>query len=328
MKFLAGDIGGTKTLFAIYELKGKELKEARREKFNSHAYSTFDEIVEKFLKDEKEVPHSACFGIAGPIEKGVCRTTNLPWVIDSKKLSKKFNIENVHLINDLQANGWGIKTLSSRDLYTLNKGNAIKEANQGLISAGTGLGESPIFFCEGEHIPSSSEGGHSDFSPRNELEIELLKYLWERFGHASYERVLSGQGLINLYQFLIDNKYEKKTPLVTQEMQKEDPAKVISNLGLSGQDKGCERALNWFCSIYGAEAGNFALKVMALGGIYVGGGIAPKIINVLKSDAFMNAFVDKGRFSDLLQDIPVHIVLEEEAALKGAAFFCQKKLKG
>lgn len=296
LKFLAGDIGGTKTLFALYGLKGKKLVEERRQKYDSHAYPTFDEIIEDFLKEEPKSPEAACFGIAGPIENGICKTTNLPWVIDSKKLSKKFNIPQVHLINDLQANGYGIKTLTSKDLYTLNEGEEVKDANQGLISAGTGLGESPIFFNGQEHIPSSSEGGHSDFSPRDDLEIELLKYLWAKFGHASYERVLSGQGLVNLYNFLIECKYEKKSDLVIEKMKTEDPARVVSQLGLTGEDKACKRALNWFCSLYGAEAGNFALKVMALGGMYIGGGIAPKIIDVLKSDCFMSAFVDKGRF--------------------------------
>ncbi len=324
MRFLAGDIGGTKTLFALYELKGNDLTEVRREKYVSHEHKTFDEIVELFLKGEKNLPHSACFGIAGPIENEVCHTTNLPWVIDSKKLCEKFNMEKVSLINDLKANAYGIKTLQTKDLYTLNKGVPNKNANQALISAGTGLGESPIFFDGKDYIPSASEGGHCDFSPRNDIEIELLKYLQKKFGHVSFERVLCGQGLVNLYQFLIDSKHEKVDELVSRKLKEQDPAKVISELGLTGECKVCARALSWFCSLYGAEAGNVALKVMSLAGVYIGGGIAPKILSELKKETFMKAFIDKGRFSNLLKNVPIYVILDADTALKGAAYYCQK----
>lgn len=323
MSFLAGDIGGTKTLLALYENQGKGFVELRREKFNSHNHETFSEIVERFLVGEQEPPQKACFGIAGPVKNGVCHTTNLPWEIDAHKLSEKFSIPQVSLLNDLEANAYGLKTLKKKDFYTLNQGEPILEANQGLISAGTGLGEAPIFFVDGKHIPSPSEGGHVDFAPRNELELELIRYLWEKFGHASYERVLSGQGLVNLYHFLLEVKHNRREKVVVEAMQKEDPAKVISRLGLLGECQVCQQALKWFCDLYGAEAGNFALKSYARGGVYIGGGIAPKILPELKKGEFMKSFMAKGRFSDFLSLVPVYVVLEEETALKGAAFYAR-----
>lgn len=322
MRYLVGDIGGTKTLLAIAREKKKKLVFERLEKYVSREYKGLEDIIAKFLKGEEV--EAACFGIAGPVEKDICRTTNLPWIVNAKKISKRFKIDRVFLLNDLQANAYGLNTLTSKDLLTLNKGKAHPEGNRALISAGTGLGESPIYYHEKEHIPSASEGGHSDFAPRNDLEIELFKYLQKRFGHVSYERVVSGQGLFNLYKFLVDRGYKKENPEVRKLMRKEDPPRVISKLGISGQDPACKRAVEWFCTLYAAEAGNFALKVFATGGVYLGGGIAPKIIKAINKKAFLKAFSEKGRFSELLQKIPIHIVLEERTALLGAAYFCRK----
>ena len=320
-KILVGDIGGTKTLLALFVVNGKKFKLEKREKYISLDYAKFEDIVQKFIAGSGDIDRG-CFGIAGPINKGVCNVTNLPWVVDAKKLEKQFYLSKVFLINDLRANAFGVKTLMAKDLYTLNRGEVDPQGNQALISVGTGLGEAVMFFDGSDHVPRPSEGGHADFAPRDGLEIELLKYLKEKFGHVSYERVLSGQGLVNLYYFLVEEGGEERLHKVDEMMQKENPAKVISRLGLSGECKACQRALRWFCSLYGAEAGNLALRTVATGGIYIGGGIAPKIIKEIKRSDFMKSFFSKGRFSDFLENIPVHVVLEENTALRGAVYYC------
>jgi glucokinase len=318
VRFLSGDIGGTKTHLALYStLNGKLILE-REKRFLSFDYHSLEEILQSFLREEKEKIDAACFAFAGQIDGKIAYATNLPWVVEIKNIEKKFSINKVFIINDLVLNAVGISALEKEDLYTLNKGKKVNaKANQALISAGTGLGESIII--EGTN-PIYSEGGHCDFSPRNEIEIELLLYLKKKYGHVSYERVLSGGGLIHLYQFLIDSGREKKT----LELEKGDHARLISEYGLSKKCSACYRALLWFSSIYGAEAGNLALKGMAIGGVFVGGGIAPSIIPILEEGAFMRAFVEKGRFSSLLQKIPVKILLKKETALMGATLFLEK----
>lgn len=324
MRFLGGDIGGTKTLLAIFREEGDRLIIERQEKYISSDHKGLEDIIQKFQTEKVGV---ACFGIAGTIKNGICRTTNLPWVVDAQKIATQFNINNVFLINDLQANAYGLKGLSSKDLYTLNQGVESK-GNRVLISAGTGLGESLLFFDGNDHVPLASEGGHSDFAPRDDLEIELFKYLRKQFGHVSYERVLSGQGLVNLYRFLIDGGYEKEGIEVKEQMENGvDQAVIVSKFGISSEDPACKRVLEWFCSLYAAEAGNLALKVVAMGGVFLGGGIAPKIIKAFKKEEFLKSFSDKGRFSDFLRDIPVHIVLEEQTALFGASYFCQRFIR-
>lgn len=324
MRILVGDIGGTKTLLAVFSGSGKNWTLERQNRYVSREHGSLEEIIALFLEGEKEVFSSACFGIAGPVKEGESHTTNLPWVVESKKIEEKFRIKTVFLINDLKANAYGIQTLSEKDFFVLNKARSLEGENQALISAGTGLGEAPIICYKGELIPSASEGGHADFSPRDDLEIELFKHLQAKYGHVSYERVLSGMGIGNLYEFLIASGREKRSKAVEEAMKEENSGKVICEFGLQKKDPACERTLEWFCSLYGGEAGNLALRTMATGGIYIGGGIAPKILPALKSGAFLRAFIDKGRFSTLLQQIPIKVVLDEKTALKGAAFFCEK----
>ncbi len=322
MTFLVGDIGGTKTLLALIDSDGGKLKKKKQKKYHSANYKGLEDIVADFLKEEEGPLYRACFAIAGPIEEGVSHTTNLPWSIYASKLSEQFRIEQTHLINDLVANAWGIQRLSASSFVSLNEGRSVPTGNQGLVSPGTGLGEAPLFFNGKEHIPSPSEGGHSDFSPRDEIEIELFKYLKGKFGHVSFERTLSGHGLVNLYQFLIDTAKYKEDNLVAERMKKEDPAEVISEMAISKKCNCCQRALAWFCSILGSEAGNFALKILSTGGVFIGGGIAPKILSELKKGGFMEAFTDKGRLSPILSSIPVNVILDEDTALKGAAYYC------
>jgi glucokinase len=229
----------------------------------------------------------------------------------------------VDLINDLEANAWGLRCLSREEFYTLNPGVQVS-ANQALISAGTGLGEAGLYWDGKSHRPFPSEGGHCGFAPTNSLEDELLLYLRKQFGHVSYERIVSGSGLHQLYRFLIDSGKEKEDPAITALMLQMDPAKVVTEKGKSGECTACRRACQMFMGIYGSESGNLALKMLALGGLFIGGGIAPHFLDFFKEGGFMKAFCDKGRFFTLLKDIPVKVVLNDKTALLGAARFAQE----
>ncbi len=316
MVYLIGDVGGTKTHLAFYD--GSVLRE---QKFPSGDYDCLAAIAKEFLAGGEKI-EKACFGIAGPVRDGRCQTTNLPWVIDAAELGKELGIECVYLLNDLEANAWGINALSEDQLYTLNKGEDVK-GNCALISAGTGLGEAGIYYAGAEHRPFATEGGHADFAPRTDLEIELLCYLRERFkGHVSYERILSGPGLGNIYRFLVDKKGCED---VLGSVDEKSLPKMISERGLEAKGSTCQKALEIFVDLYGAEAGNVALKFLTLGGIYVGGGIAPKILRAIQEGAFMKSFYSKGRFEGLLKSIPVRVILEENTALLGAGYFVSIK---
>jgi glucokinase len=314
---LAGDIGGTHTRLALFEggQKGVERK------FLSQNYSGLEQIVREFLVLEKKQVSKASFGIAGLVEKGKCKATNLPWIVDAHLLSQNLNIPSVVLLNDLEANAYGISALKKDQLVLIQKGDLNRQGNQALIAAGTGLGEAALFWNGHSHHPFGCEGGHVDFSPRNELEIELFLYLKKQFEHVSYERVLSGPGLLSLYRFLTETGKEKALPIVQEEMKKKNPSFVISEWGLTDKDRACARALDWFISLYGAEAGNLALKFLALGGVYIGGGIAPHLQEKFKTTTFLSSFADKGRFKDLLQTIPIWLILNDDTALLGAAIY-------
>jgi len=316
---LAGDIGGTNTRLALFE-NSKQIGEEK--KFPSKNYSHLEAIIKEFL-GEKRVD-KACFGIAGPICDQVCKATNLPWVIDAEHIQKNLNIPFVHLLNDLEANAYGLKVLEKKDLYLLNQGREQK-GNQALISAGTGLGQAGLYWDGKDYQPFPCEGGHTDFGPRDGDEIELFLYLQKKFGHVSYERVISGPGLVNIFEFLIDSKREKLAPELKQEMDKGSPAKVISEWAVSGKDKACVRAVDWFISLYGAEAGNLALKFLALGGVYIGGGIAPRLVEKMKMGSFLSSFLSKGRFNKLLESIPIWVVLNDRTALLGAAYYVENR---
>jgi glucokinase len=322
MIILAGDIGGTKTHLALFAERRKILAE---KKFASKEYTSLLDIVKEFLSEHAVTVSRACFGIAGPIVHGRCTATNLPWVIETSTLIQELGIKQLFLINDLVANAYGLRCLAPDEFALINRGSPESLGNQALISAGTGLGEAGLFWDGKEHQPFSSEGGHTDFGPRDELEMELLRYLKERFGnHASYERILSGPGLYNLYHFLIDMNLEKPSDAVTQALAKGDPARTITEQALKNENKTCVRTLEWFSSLYGAECGNAALKFLATGGVFLGGGIAPKILPFLQKNGFMKSFTAKGRFSTLLSQIPIKVVLNPNTALLGAEYFAEK----
>jgi len=319
-RVLAGDIGGTKTNLALFSVRGEKLHAESQRIFQSKQYSSLTPILKEF-GDTQRI-EAACFGIAGPVVDGRVKTTNLPWIVDTEELRRTLKLDAVFLLNDLEASAYGLSTLEEDEFFTLNEGKMRQAGNKALIAAGTGLGQA-ILFDDGRHFrPLASEGGHADFAPRDELEIELLRYLTGRFGHVSYERVLSGPGLFNIYRFLKESRgMEEPKSLTEQFAAAADPSAVVSKAGLAGEAEICVRSLELFVSIYGAQAGNLALLAKSVRGFYIGGGIAPKILAKLKDGTFMRGFVDKGRYTELLAAIPVQVVLNDKAALRGAAYY-------
>jgi glucokinase len=314
---LAGDIGGTNARLAYFQGQNGALRLVSERVFPSRDYREFGEIVCEFLKDSATRPEVACFGIAGPVRNGRVETSNLPWVIEQSRLAKRIQLPATLLINDLEANAWGVGGLSPHDLAPLNS-VAPSDGNQAVIAPGTGLGEAGLFWNGSRHEVFACEGGHADFAPQGELQIELLKSLATRYGHVSYERVLSGPGLVNVYEFLLKNGGEEPAGFAAQRGTG-DAAAVISHAALSGTNRLAEDALDLWISVYGAEAGNLALKAMATGGVFLGGGISPKILPRLTGPTFMSAFLNKGRLRPLLEGIAVQVITNEGAGLLGAA---------
>ena len=316
---LAGDIGGTNTRLAFFDGTPDRLTAIAVEIFPSREHKGLEEIAKKFIATHNQVPGAACFGIAGAIRDGVVETTNLPWIVSARKVAAELGIDQVSLVNDLEANAHGIALLEPSDFIPLSAGIPVSGGNRALISAGTGLGEAGLLAEKnGSYRPFPSEGGHVDFAPRNELEMELLRYLMNRFEHVSYERVLSGPGLHNIYEFLRDTGRGEEPAWLADAIAHGDPSAAIAKSGLEGTSAICTQALDMFVSIYGAEAGNLALKVVATGGTFIGGGIAPKIIRKLNGPTFLNAFQAKGRVSPLLRDTPVRVITNDKTALLGA----------
>lgn len=343
---LAGDIGGTKTNLALYDWTTERVEPVRLETFHSADYKALEEILVEFLTppkpptptDELDTDGSgredepvqaptpepielaaACFGVAGPVIDNRCHTTNLPWVVDGATIAKHFDIPRVRLLNDLEATAYGILWLRPDEVEVLNAGTAPRQRQAlALIAAGTGLGEGILFWDGKSYRPMPSEGGHADFAPTNDYEIELLRYLRAQYLHVSYERVVSGPGLHAIYEFIRDTKKNEPTWLA-EKIKAGNPAAEIAEAGLKGQADIAKQALDLFASIYGAEAGNLALKALSLDGVYVAGGIAPKLIAKLKDGTFMKAFVNKGRYKRLMSQIPVKVVMNQETGLLGAA---------
>lgn len=322
---IAGDIGGTKTNLALFDNE-KNKSPIFEKKFLSRDYPGLVEIVQEFYASPQlkgVTINRACFGVAGPVFNRQCKTTNLPWVIDGAALESSLKIPKVGVINDLEANAYGLKMLDEDEFFVLHPGKE-KPSNQALLAAGTGLGEACLYWDGKTHRPFGCEGGHTDFAPRDELEMELLRYLKDQFGHVSYERVLSGPGLYQLYRFLVDMQLEKEDPEMRMKFANEDPPTVITRSALDGTCHICLRVIRWFLSLYGAEAGNVALKFLSHGGVFIGGGIAPRLIDLLGRGEFLHGFIDKGRFRALLEEIPIKIVLNDNAALLGALRYARE----
>ncbi|MDQ6735971.1 MAG: glucokinase [Nitrospirota bacterium] len=352
---LAGDIGGTKTRLALFDWKDERVEAQTEQVYISTDYTSFEDILSEFLNPPQPEPvessepdelslhalpslpeaqlkellkiDAACIGVAGPVIENRCQTTNLPWLLDGDALAKRFDIPTVRLLNDLEATAHGLLELRPGETTALNAGTVPSHKRPiALIAAGTGLGEAILYWDGMEYRPMPSEGGHADFAPNSDLEIDLLRHLRASYLHVSWERVLSGPGLHAIYEFLRDTKRNEPT-WMAERIQVEDPAAVIAEVGLKKQADIGVQALDLFASIYGAEAGNLALKSMSLSGVYLGGGIAPKLLAKLQDGSFMRGFTNKGRYKKLMSSIPVRVIVNDRAGLIGAASVAAKLAK-
>jgi glucokinase len=320
MILLAGDIGGTKTTLALFTPEGG-LEPKVQTTFKSNEHPSLAAVAAKFLGKTGVSVDRAVFGVAGPVTGGQTRATNLPWVLTEKDLRGALGVEDVKLLNDLEATAYAVPSLPPGDLFVLND-TAIQSGTKAVLAPGTGLGEAVIFYQGGHYHVIPSEGGHADFGPTSLFELELLRYLMGRFGHVSYERVCSGKGIPNIYAFLKKNHFAEESPEMKEALRKvDDPTPIIVRKAMAGECELSIATLNAFVSILGAEAGNLALKVMATGGLYLGGGIPPKILVKLRDGTFMASFVNKGRFAERLAQIPVYVILNQQTALFGAACY-------
>ncbi|MFA6921656.1 MAG: glucokinase [Gallionella sp.] len=318
IKVLSGDIGGTKTRLAIVSVEGTRISIEHEASFASQAYQKFETLLSEFLSGV-DVPCNAAFGVAGPVQGRVVQTTNLPWIIDADVLQRQFGFASCTLLNDLEATACGLPALGTEDLLTLQAGAENALGNTAVIAAGTGLGEAGLYWDGVQSQPFATEGGHASFSPATELEFALLRHLQQRHQHVSWERVVSGMGILSLHDFLRAYRQVPAPDWLIDEMQSGDVAAAISSAALAGRDELCIETMDCFVRLYGAEAGNLALKIMSRGGIYLGGGIAPKILPLLQNGVFLEAFLNKGRMRPLLEAMPVRVILNDRAALYGPA---------
>jgi glucokinase len=319
MMVLAGDVGGTNARLALVELDGGNARIVRQSRYPSGEFQGLAPIVSRFCQEAANHPDRACFGVACPVVGDDCTAPNLPWTINARKLAAEIGIPRTWIVNDFVAVGYGIELLGPSDLATLQEGSPTPHGPIALIGAGTGLGQGFLTWEEDRYQVLPSEGGHGDFAPRGKLQTGLLQFLGQQFDRVSWERVLSGPGLVNAYRYLLASAVAPEQATVRAEMGKEDPAMVISRHALARTDCLSDRALDLFCEVLGAQAGNLALTVVSTGGVYLAGGIAPRIVDRLKSGPFLAAFRDKGRMSELLSRIPVHVILNPNVALLGAA---------
>lgn len=329
---LAGDVGGTKTLLQLLAEDGTVL---RTDRFDSTRYPDLSTIVLEFLSGwSGAAPQYAAFGVAGPVVEGACVTTNLPWHLEENTLAARCNLEKVKLLNDFEATAYGVLQVPPSSLATLQTGKPREHGAIAVMGAGTGLGEALLVWVEDLEDPAGgaytvvpTEGGHADFAPRDDIEIELFRWLRKRFGRVSWERVVSGQGIYNVYQFLRDSCIASESLVVAGEIAKGDPGAVIGSHALAGTDVLCLRTIDLFIASYGAEAGNLALKGLTTGGVYIAGGIAPKLLPKLQDGQFLRSYRDKGRLSHLVEKAPVHVVLDQEVGLHGAAYAARRMAK-
>jgi len=339
---LAGDIGGTKTLLRLAKSDGTDWRPLYEQRFASANYASFSNVLREFLAQAKQhlvdLPtlSAACFGIAGPVRDRRSQLTNLGWSFDRDRLAEEFNIPKVSLINDFVAVGYGVLGLQPHDLHTLQDGNVVEREPIGVIGAGTGLGEAYLGWNGDCYEVYATEGGHTDFAPRNELEIELLKYLQKRHDRVSVERVVSGMGIVAIYQFLRDHQAAPESLEIAEKVHQWESGDVesgaaaaianaaLANCGINSETNGdhlATQTMQMFVEAYAAEIGNLALKLIPNGGLYIAGGIAPKILPLLQDGTFLRILKSKGRVSPVLEDIPIHIVLNPEVGLIGAMLY-------
>jgi glucokinase len=319
---LAGDIGGTKTNLAVFSFETDWRKPYAEATFSSVNYPDLESLVREFLRQHDFPIDRASFGVAGPVVAGHASITNLPWTMDEHQLQQALHIPSVRLLNDLDAIAHSVPHLESQDLFALNEGQRVSGGAIAVIAPGTGLGEAFLTWDGSQYQAHTSEGGHADFAPANTFQIELLRYLMVRFPHVSYERICSGKGIPNIYDYLKDSGYAEEPQWLAEQLATTlDRSPIIVNNALDKENacEICVATLNTFVSILASEAGNLALKVLSTGGVYIGGGIPPRILSYLQDNHFMQAFTHKGRFTQMLAQIPVHVILNPQAALLGAA---------
>lgn len=326
--YLTGDIGGTKTLLALTDAADGRARCLYKQRFASSGYPTFAELLGAFIEAARRPAITACcIGVAGPVIDGKCETTNLPWHLDGKSIAERLNAPDVWLLNDLEAIAWGLPGLADADLVELNPEARAQSGLKAVIAPGTGLGEALMPYIGKKYHVLASEGGHADFAPADARQIELLRYLLEKYpGHVSYERLLSGDGLVNIYRFLKTAGAAEIRAETEEAMRAGDPAAAISTAAMTAKDPLCVEALALFCRICGAEAGNLALKTLAYGGLYIAGGIAPKILPFLRQGEFLQGFLEKGRYRTLLNTISVKVCINPEVGLLGALHFIRQQL--
>jgi glucokinase len=323
---LVGDVGGTKTILALFTSSSSGWNCAKKTLYASADYKTFTEVLMSFLLDVDATISSVCIGVAGPIVDGDCVATNLPWILSRDQISRSVHAPNVWLLNDLEATAWGLLALPEADFVELNPDAVPSQmGNIAVIAAGTGLGEALMIWDGTAHRVIATEGGHADFAPIDQQQIGLLNYLMQKYdGHVSYERLLSGHGLINIYDYLKQIQFAPVNESTENQMLTNDPAAVIGMAGVEGNDKLCVEVLNLFCRIYGAESGNLALKCLPNVGVYLAGGIAGKILPILTNGEFMKNFLNKGRIKVVLDNIPVKTCINPDVALAGALRFIEQ----
>lgn len=319
---LAGDIGGTKTALGVYTPERGPRSPLVRDSFPSDDYPSLEAVVSAFLSRHDVWLDSACFDVAGPVVGGRAKVTNLPWSIDAESMRRAFGLRAVHLLNDLEALAHAVPRLEPADLYTINEGKAVPGGSIAVVAPGTGLGEAYLTWDGTRYRAHPSEGGHSDFAPASEREDGLLRFLRGRYGHVSTERVVSGLGISNIYDYLREMSRVPEVPGVAARMEgAEDRTPIIVEAAVKGESPLCAAALDLFVDALGAEASNMALKVLSTGGLYLGGGIPPRILEALEHGPFMESFLDKGRMREVLEPMPVLVIMEPGAALMGAASY-------
>jgi glucokinase len=318
---LAGDIGGTKSNLALFVLQEGKLRKLRQQRFPSRDYDGLEAVVHEFLSAAPVPVTAAAFGIAGPVSNNRVQATNLPWTVDGEALRDALRAPVV-LLNDLEAAGWGLPQLERDQFLVLQAGTPLETANRAILAPGTGLGEAILFWDGRRHVPSATEGGHADFAPRNDTEIELLRFLKRRFVSVSFETVVSGSGFLLIHEF-----FDPELRHPEFDRPEEDPAPAITRRSREGSCAVCRKTVDLWVSLCGAEAGNLALKALARGGVYIAGGIVPKILDEVKAGGFVRAFQEKSKFQSLLQQIPIYVVLDEDLPLVGAAVRAAQELK-
>lgn len=326
--YMVGDIGGTKTNIVVLDENGiHDYKPLYEKTFLSNDFDSLRSIVKKVMEENSFSISGACFGVAGPVKNNRCDATNLPWIIDAKKIADVLDVskDSVYLLNDLEAAAYGIECLEEKDFFTINRGHEVIGGTRCLVSAGTGLGESILIYDGSGYKPIPSEGGHTDFAPTSKIEVELLDYLMKKYGRVSYERILCGPGLQNVYEFFNRKSKQDISSWLLDRIKNEDAAAVISEVGISKKDEACENAIELFVSVYGSAAGNLALTSLSTGGVYIGGGIAPKILDKIKEGAFMKSFTNKGRLSVMVSHMPVKIILNDKHPLLGCVNYIKKQ---